>query len=1256
MKYNIDSIKNLIDKYGDDEESLLRENPSIQNLYLFSSQRNSAIDWLEWNKEEKVLLLGGDSFSIINFIKERVKKLVIKPDNEELKELLYYKYKDTEITVKDTYIEDFFLDDKEEYNTLILSSNNIEIDKYLLIKLKALLAKDARLIIISDNRYGIKYLHGVEHEGKSVVLDSVKECLRAVDISNYKIYYPLPDYRVAYSIFSDDYLPQPEDNSYDLPAYTYPKLADDYMSNKLAKLGRDMPYFANSFIIVVNKLPDDIYIKYNRNRKEEYRIRTSIHKNAEGNFCVKKTALNKKAFVHILSLEDKYKRLSLCSEGIEYIRPLIDKDSMSAEFEFIMGQSVSKYLCQFIEDKERFIFETGSMLEKIIGKADSINLDSIFDNFILKDDRLIGIDYEWVEDEPVDKDYIKYRILHEFYQKNSSKLNIYTEKEFLDIFGLEDKYEFKELERVFQEKVHGESKITYLDNYLLDFRTEKDLLRYEREFKINSERLERLSFDIKDRDLTIRKQNEIKRLTDNHVNNLEIMIKDLKYENSQMAETIAYLSKHEALIFRVKRKLGVIFNRLYPKGSIKRKKLSYVKVALLHPIRYIRLINSEEGKNLIEGDFKIGDVYKKYGKLEFTYFDNPKVSIIIPAYNQVYYTYACLVSILENTKDIEYEVIIADDVSTDATKEIEKFASNLVVSRNTTNQGFLKNCNNAAKSARGEYILFLNNDTKVTADWLTRLLALIESDKSIGMVGSKLIYPDGRLQEAGGIVWSDGSAWNYGRLDDPKKCEYNYVKDVDYISGAAIMLSKRLWEEIGGFDERFAPAYCEDSDLAFEVRKAGYRVCYQPKSEVIHFEGISNGTDVNGEGLKKYQIENSEKLKQKWVDEFKKQGINNGNPNPFKARERSYGKKIILFIDHYVPTYDKDAGSKTTFQYLELFIKKGYIIKFLGDNFLKEEPYTSKLESMGIEVLYGADMQSNIWEWIEKNSKDIHIAYINRPHIASKYIDFIKERTDIKIIYYGHDLHFLREEREFLLTGDTELKQSSRRNKFNELSIMSKASMNYYPSQIEVDCVKEIDDKINVKAITAYIYDSFKEDINTDFSSRSGLVFVGGFAHRPNIDAVLWFVDNIWEDVRRVLPIDFYIVGSKATEQIESLHNPEKGIIFKGFVSDEELENIYQVTKLAIVPLRYGAGIKGKVIEAMYNGIPVITTSVGAEGIKEAGEIMQIADTKDEFIKAIISLYKDNEKLLKLQSKALDYIKKNHSMDAAWDIIEEDFK
>ena len=692
-----------------------------------------------------------------------------------------------------------------------------------------------------------------------------------------------------------------------------------------------------------------------------------------------------------------------------------------------------------------------------------------------------------------------------------------------------------------------------------------------------------------------------------------------------------------------------------PKGTRKRKILEYCKNTMFHPGKYGKLYFSADGRNRIRGDFKIGEGYLEHGKLRFVKEEAPIVSIVIPVYNQIHYTYACLLSILEHTKDVPYEVIIADDVSTDATKELFRYVENVTVCRNQTNQGFLRNCNNAAKSARGKYVMFLNNDTQVTPGWLSSLVDLIESDDTIGMVGSKLVYPDGRLQEAGGIIWSDGSGWNYGRLDDPDKAEYNYVKDVDYISGAAILLSVKLWKEIGGFDDRFAPAYCEDSDLAFEVRKAGCRVVYQPLSKVIHFEGVSNGTDVNGTGLKRYQVENSKKLKEKWAEEFKKQCVNTGNPNPFRARERSMGKPVILVVDHYVPTYDKDAGSKTTFQYLKMFLKKGYVVKFLGDNFLHEEPYSTTLQQMGIEILYGPEYQSGIWDWIMKNKDEIDFAYLNRPHIATKYVDFLKKNTDIKIIYYGHDLHFLREYREYELTGDIQKKRESDYWKSIEFSLMEKAAVSYYPSYVEEEAIHAVKPEIPVKAITAYVYESFLENIDHDFEKREGLLFVGGFAHPPNADAVLWFAREVFPKIRETLSVNFYVVGSKVTEEIKALEQPGSGIIVKGFVTEEELSRLYAECRVVVVPLRYGAGVKGKVVEAVYNGAAIVTTSVGAEGIPEAEHVMRIADEPEAFAAAVTEIYESPKTCLAMSEATQSYIREHFSVDAAWKVIEKDF-
>jgi GT2 family glycosyltransferase/ubiquinone/menaquinone biosynthesis C-methylase UbiE len=304
-------------------------------------------------------------------------------------------------------------------------------------------------------------------------------------------------------------------------------------------------------------------------------------------------------------------------------------------------------------------------------------------------------------------------------------------------------------------------------------------------------------------------------------------------------------------------------------------------------------------ENENQSEFKVFNDIHTFEKLIFNKEALPQVSIIIPVYNQWNYTYACLKSILENTNsNISYEIIIADDMSTDQTININNYVENITIIRDGQNRGFLLNCNNAAKQAQGKYIFFLNNDTNVQTNWLRTLVELMENDESIGMAGSKLVYPDGRQQEAGGIIWNDASGWNYGRLDDPEKPEYNYVKEVDYISGAAIMIRSDLWKQIGGFDERYVPAYFEDSDLAFEIRNHGYKVVLQPKSVIIHFEGISHGTDVKS-GVKSYQVKNKEKFIDKWQHILMKDHFNNAD-HVFFARDRSKNKKTILVIDHYI--------------------------------------------------------------------------------------------------------------------------------------------------------------------------------------------------------------------------------------------------------------------------------------------------------------------------------------------------------------------
>ncbi|MDB8545132.1 glycosyltransferase [Turicibacter sanguinis] len=659
-------------------------------------------------------------------------------------------------------------------------------------------------------------------------------------------------------------------------------------------------------------------------------------------------------------------------------------------------------------------------------------------------------------------------------------------------------------------------------------------------------------------------------------------------------------------------------------------------------------LNSQE--ELSRVDIKLVDCEEKE-KIIFEKFENPTVSIIIPVYNQFDYTYSCLKAIKENTKNVTYEIIIGDDVSNDETVNIFDYAENIKVNRHEKNTGFLMNCNDAAQVAIGKYVLFLNNDTNVQEDWLEPLVSLIESDEKIGMVGSKLVYLNGKLQEAGGIIWDDASGWNYGRLDDPNKPEYNYVKEVDYISGACIMLSMKLWKEIGGFDQRFIPAYYEDTDLAFEVRKRGLKVVYQPKSMVVHFEGISNGTDLNS-GLKKYQVVNLEKFKEKWAKELKENHFPNAQ-NVFLAKDRSADKKRILVVDHYVPHYDQDAGGKCTYHYLKLFTKLGYKVTFIGDNFFKHEPYTGLLQQMGIEVLYGNWYYHSINEWLKLNAKYFDFVYMNRPHITEKYIDLIKQYSNAKIIYFGHDLHYLREQRNYEVTGEESLLESSANWKQKEFNLFNKSDIIHVVGNYEQSLIqKEMPNKI-VRNIPLYIYDEFFKNKN-GFKDRKDILFVGGFRHKPNEDAVLWFMNEIWPFVAKQNPqMKFYIVGSNPSEQIKALHSER--VIVTGFISDEELETLYTSCRLVVAPLRYGAGVKGKIVEAIYYQIPVVTTSIGAEGLVDAEQVMIVENNYEKFAAKICTLYDDEINWNYFSEQEAKYICKHFSENAAISIINKDF-
>lgn len=1154
-----------------------------------------------------------------------------------------------------------------------------------------------------NNSYTTRYNSGgVRTFDKNELSDMLKH----VGLNYQRWYYPLPDYKFPAAVFSDEKLPDISD--IDAIKFTYSEESELIANEK--KLYQNIiknnvfPFFANSFLVEAQReKSDDYYIKYaslKRDYKEKYRLCVAL--DSDDKYI--RTPISETSEKHLI--ESKKYLDEIENHGVNVIQMVKTEfgfssnkiDNIRADQQFNIFLNENKIDCCFImlntlkadiEKSSEYIVlkEEKNAIEKTLdlqlneiefgGILKNGFVDMTFANSFYSSDGLIFFDQEWnIPFMPIN--FILYRSLKYAYldslQLNSfAKMLDITEKQ-MEIFDQYEEYMLKEMMNpvncsIFDPKMYHQglkalpcAKKMYSDKVkeLNDVIKEKNKL-YEENHFLHEEN----QYLYKEKNQLIQHVENLEQEVLNKKGHIELLLpaeRELEViKRSKMYKVMRFCCRFIDIVMYIPKKIArkcYIFWKILKRVNIPKLKIAfgYVKNegilgAYNHLLKDFHQGELKSIKIDVNTEYEEIISLKECEVLHLPYFEDPLVSIVIPVFNQFTYTYYCIESIIKNSGNIKYEVILADDCSTDLTRNINQVVENLKIVKTENNLRFLRNCNNAAKEAKGKYILFLNNDTQVQPDWLNPLINLCEKDNAVGMVGSKLVYPDGTLQEAGGIIWNDGSGWNYGRNDDAMKPEFCYVKEVDYISGASIMIRNDLWKQLGGFDEFFAPAYCEDSDLAFQVRKAGYKVLYQPLSVVVHFEGKSNGTDLSS-GVKKYQIENNLKLRKKWKDEFAQQ-YENGQ-SVFKARERGKGKKTILVIDHYVPQFDKDAGSKTTYQYLKMFVQKGYSVKFIGDNFFQDEPYTTVLQQLGIEVLYGPWYAEHWKEWIKENQRFIDFVYLNRPHISIKYIDFFKNETNIKCIYYGHDLHFLRLQREYELTGDTKLLQESEEWKKQELYIMRNADISYYPSCIEEQEIHKIDAQIPVKAITAYVYEQFRENIPADFTKREGIMFVGGFGHPPNEDAVLWFVEKVYPLINKLINIPFYIVGSKVTDKIKKLHGGN--IVVKGFVSEEELNELYDSCKMVVVPLRYGAGVKGKVVEALYYGTPMVTTSVGAEGIEGIEDIIEIADDENSFANKVVELYNDNKRLENTLKKYQTFVKSRFSVDAVWKTVEEDFR
>jgi GT2 family glycosyltransferase/glycosyltransferase involved in cell wall biosynthesis len=617
---------------------------------------------------------------------------------------------------------------------------------------------------------------------------------------------------------------------------------------------------------------------------------------------------------------------------------------------------------------------------------------------------------------------------------------------------------------------------------------------------------------------------------------------------------------------------------------------------------------------------------------------NPRVSIVVPVYNKIAYTSACLRSLAEHAGTIPFEVIVVDDGSTDATQKRLADVAGIRVIRNTENLGFVGSCNVGAAAANGELLLFLNNDTRATAGWLEALVRCLDEAPDAGLVG--------RLQEAGGIIFNDGSGWNYGRFEDPDDPRYAFRREADYCSGAAIVLPRELFRRVGGFDQRYAPAYYEDTDLAFSVRAAGLKVYYEPAATVVHFEGITSGTDTTT-GIKRFQPINREKFLDKWKLALARQPAP-GLPIMRAASHRA--AKRVLIVDATTPTPDQDSGSLRMVNLMRVLGDLGCRTTFLPDNRVWEERYTPALQALGVEALY-APWNADPVKFFRERGNEFDMIILSRHYVAASYVGLSRLYAPrAKVVFDTVDLHYLREQRAAELEGRADLARHAASTRAQELKLIRECDITLVVSPAERELLARDAPGARVEVLSNVheVYGS-----RADYTARRDLVFVGGFQHPPNTDAVTWFVREVFPRVRATLAdCKFHVIGSKVPPSILALADDR--VIVHGYV--EDIAPYMDRCRVSVAPLRYGAGVKGKVNMAMSYGLPVVAMPMAVEGMHVAADAdVLVAENAEAFADEVIRLYGDEELWNRLSANGVANVARHFSFNAARLAIERIF-
>ncbi|HEX5109979.1 MAG TPA: glycosyltransferase [Vicinamibacterales bacterium] len=577
-------------------------------------------------------------------------------------------------------------------------------------------------------------------------------------------------------------------------------------------------------------------------------------------------------------------------------------------------------------------------------------------------------------------------------------------------------------------------------------------------------------------------------------------------------------------------------------------------------------------------------------RLRFASVPEPRVSVLLVLFNRAELTLRCLRSLLEIASP-SFEVICVDNQSSDQTTQLLNRLDGVRIIRMPQNVGFLRGCAAAAAVARGKYLLFLNNDTELLPGGLEAAVETLDHSPTIGAVGGQLVWPDGRLQEAGAIVWADGSCQAYGRGESPWAPEYAFTRDVDYCSAALLMTPRSLFAEMGGFDDRFAPAYYEDVDYCVRLWQRGLRVVYEPRFGAIHVEFASA---PSADAALTAQAEHHARFVEKHRDWLRTR--HQRAPGAvLRARSAGPASQRLLFVEDRVPLTRLGSGYPRSLAIIRAAIELGYQVT-LYPLVVPDESWDDAYREVprGVELMLqaGAD---GLRSFLESRLADFDIVLVSRPHNMHAFRAALSASkvTRVPALVYDAEALFAAREIGRQLARGTPLGQTESEQLVNaELALARNSEVVLTVSEIER---RRFAERGFPKVII--VGNSLTPSPGMrPFGDRDGILFVGAMGDdaSPNTDAVYWFWSEILGPVRQHLRRDvpFTVVGRNSSTRLKPL-DADRSISLAGIVDD--VAPLFGQARVFVAPTRYAAGIPLKIQEAAAFGVPVVCTPLLAE-------------------------------------------------------------